>query len=122
MNGTLYHHGVKGQKWGVRRYQNSDGSLTEAGQKRQAKKELKQDVKEYRSIRKTDKVDDYLKSMKNKKGQDYVDKMLKQSNSITTKGKALGKIAIGMAVQYAIGATAVLAFTSFMDKRLGIIK
>ena len=33
----IYHHGIKGQKWGVRRYQNSDGSLTEAGKKRQAK-------------------------------------------------------------------------------------
>lgn len=31
----LYHHGVKGMKWGVRRYQNSDGSLTSAGKKRQ---------------------------------------------------------------------------------------
>lgn len=30
----LYHHGIKGQKWGVRRYQNEDGSLTEAGKKR----------------------------------------------------------------------------------------
>lgn len=27
----LYHHGIKGQRWGVRRYQNEDGSLTEAG-------------------------------------------------------------------------------------------
>lgn len=30
----LYHHGIKGQRWGVRRYQNPDGSLTAAGQKR----------------------------------------------------------------------------------------
>lgn len=30
----LYHHGIKGQKWGVRRYQNPDGSLTPEGIKR----------------------------------------------------------------------------------------
>lgn len=33
----LYHHGVKGQRWGVRRYQNADGSLTPAGKKRALK-------------------------------------------------------------------------------------
>lgn len=33
----LYHHGIKGQRWGVRRYQNPDGSLTAAGQKRYSK-------------------------------------------------------------------------------------
>ena len=30
----LYHWGIKGQKWGIRRYQNEDGTLTEAGIRR----------------------------------------------------------------------------------------
>lgn len=34
----LYHHGVKGQRWGVRRYQRPDGTLTKAGEKRYHKR------------------------------------------------------------------------------------
>ena len=35
-DGELYHWGTKGMKWGIRRYQNKDGSLTPAGRKRYA--------------------------------------------------------------------------------------
>lgn len=40
----LQHHGILGQKWGVRRYQNKDGSLTAAGRSRYHEK-----VKEYKN-------------------------------------------------------------------------
>lgn len=51
----LYHHGIKGQKWNVRRYQNEDGSLTPEGRTRygyeglsgqEARRVYKQDVKQ----------------------------------------------------------------------------
>jgi hypothetical protein len=47
----LYHYGVKGMKWGVRRYTNKDGSLTSAGRAREgyrdSKKKLKTANKEF---------------------------------------------------------------------------
>ncbi len=46
-NNTLQHHGIKGQKWGVRRFQNADGSLTAAGKKR-VKENLSAEQKEER--------------------------------------------------------------------------
>ena len=42
---ALYHHGIKGQKWGVRRYQNEDGTLTPEGMKKYGLGE--NDVKTY---------------------------------------------------------------------------
>ena len=42
MEEELKHYGIKGMKWGVRRFQNSDGSLTSEGRKRYGSGDLKE--------------------------------------------------------------------------------
>ena len=82
----LQHHGILGQKWGIRRYQNPDGSLTPEGQARVAKRMQKKDTrwakrnynkiykKAYKSVKKD--INKYVKNdlskqmpMYNKSGQ-----------------------------------------------------
>lgn len=46
---SLSHHGILGQKWGIRRYQNADGSLTPEGKTRYEKREMKDAEKNVRS-------------------------------------------------------------------------
>ena len=47
----LYHHGIKGQKWGVRRYQNADGTLTDLGKRRATNRDIKKDIRSYEKDR-----------------------------------------------------------------------
>lgn len=42
----LYHHGIKGQKWGIRRWQNEDGTLTELGKQKYGKNNVNELTKE----------------------------------------------------------------------------
>lgn len=45
MEYELQHHGIKGMKWGVRRFQNKDGGLTPAGKKRNKSDDYHEDYK-----------------------------------------------------------------------------
>lgn len=87
----LAHYGIKGQKWGVRRYQNSDGTLTAAGKARSQKEAFKE-LKKYDSkgIDRSEAVNSKNKELSNaiNNGKQYVEKILssgdKHSELFTT--------------------------------------
>ena len=76
----LMHHGVKGQKWGIRRYRNSDGSLTPKGKKRYSENEkLSRAMRDATKLR--DKASNYYqRSNKRNMHHDIEDPWLQTKN------------------------------------------
>lgn len=73
----LYHHGIKGQKWGIRRYQNPDGTLTAAGKARYAEEDSKSYIKNKKgeNVWDREKYDEAYNSLTNRLGNDVVNKL-----------------------------------------------
>lgn len=74
-NDYIYHYGIKGQKWGVRRYQNEDGTLTSAGKKREKMGYRSTGIRAALARRSNEKVDSGFKKWKknDNKKQDAID-------------------------------------------------
>lgn len=91
MEYELYHYGTKGMRWGVRRYQNADGSLTEAGHKRLEKYksgELEKIVDKYQ-VEKLVKQRDKLERKALTKGGLFIDNRLAKANYRVIKASGM---------------------------------
>lgn len=108
--GELYHYGIKGQKWGVRRYQNDDGSLTPSGKKRYS------DDGQINSIkRKENPKKGLIQKRKDKLTEHYISKGYKP-NAAKTMAEQRMKTEAVLAV---VGTVAITAVAIKVARRVG---
>lgn len=88
----LYHYGVKGMKWGIRRYQNSDGSYTKAGRKRR-REEHPDYTKAHTKKRIYEMSNEELKSRNNRlQLEDNYERLSRNQRTISRGAKYVGGV------------------------------
>ncbi len=92
----LYHHGIKGQRWGVRRFQNKDGTSTYLGLKRRLSKSAikrKKELKAYRKrVKKISKMSDEELTQRIKRLENEAKLKDLERQKIIPGGKAVAEI------------------------------
>lgn len=123
----LMHHGVKGQRWGVRRYQNDDGSLTAMGKRKAEKAEIRTDAKKLSKAGLPGGLKDRINKnrgtelysqINQQRGREYTNKVLK-SAKMRTYGQAVAtaSVAAGMAAVASLGIVTI-GTKAYMNKIL----
>lgn len=98
MDDVLIHHGILGMKWGVRRYQNKDGSLTSAGKKRYSDND---DIKETPQKNTEEPKKKSVKDMSDEELRREVNRMQLEQNYLRMTGQNIekGKSAVEIALE-----------------------
>ena len=88
----LAHHGIKGQKWGVRRFQNPDGTLTEAGKVRYYG-EMRSEDEKWASVKKNTRrgYERALNRYEQVYGEEYANQRIAQKQAQKNMNKMLDR-------------------------------
>lgn len=85
MNNELIHYGVLGMKWGIRRFQNKDGTLTAAGKARYSNHLTKKDNKWIK--KNAAKITEKARKKSSKELIKYANELMKDPNAVNKSGK-----------------------------------